>query len=439
MYTAEVSHPDMRSVTSAFYPVFLSVGLCYGFLIGYVYEMYRTICILMLVPAILFFGASIHIPESPYWLVRQGRLSEAKASLQKLRGEDFDICPEITEIIQKNDQKDSRAKQDKRPSILDWKFFYPLLKVNSLVILQEMGGSNVLAHYMSMIFLKVGSSTNPHFSPVIVASTKILFGVLGATLLRNCKRRTVLLTFLSISAVSLLSLGLFSFENVIQEKTARKTALPLKDDQVREVVSKVKRDTTGISNIRLKSISEKPYRSQIRSDPFRSQEDQVPTTSGLWEKISTFIPIISVMAVQASETIAFVPILHLSLPAESFPTETRSAGCGLSGIAVALTRFSLLKAFPPLVEQVPFHSLMWAFAMFTLLALAASYFMLPENSGESLSKTEEKFYIKSNEQTPTLSPTLEAISYQVEVEMSAMIHENEGVDEDGSRQSSLFL
>lgn len=50
------------------------------------------------ISACISFVAIFMLPESHYWLIRQGRLVEAKKAMETIRGSSFDISPEFDDI-----------------------------------------------------------------------------------------------------------------------------------------------------------------------------------------------------------------------------------------------------------------------------------------------------------------------------------------------------
>ena len=97
------------------------------------------------------------IPESPSWLVTQGRLEQARASLTWLRGNNYDIEEEFAKLKEsytKTQMKGSAesvnlaqkgkhlVRQLSRPDV-----FKPLLLVNFLMLLQQFTGIATTTYY----------------------------------------------------------------------------------------------------------------------------------------------------------------------------------------------------------------------------------------------------------------------------------------------------
>lgn len=62
-------------------------------------------------PALVRFIAFFFLPESPRWLVGAGKVGRARCILQRLRGQDQNIEPELQEIRDDIEQSTRANKQ----------------------------------------------------------------------------------------------------------------------------------------------------------------------------------------------------------------------------------------------------------------------------------------------------------------------------------------
>ncbi|TRY71827.1 hypothetical protein TCAL_01072 [Tigriopus californicus] len=339
VYTAEITHPDFRGVTSAFYSVQLSTGLLYGFLLGYFLEDWRLVTAFMALPSLALFFLSLFIPDSPYWLVEKNQCEKARKELKRLRGSRSNYEAEFHEILTRKREKDTLDNEEQSDSGMRWisvgrssRFWKPFLKIGVLMCLSELAGMNVLAQYMVIVFDESGSSVAPELAPIIVASVRLGIACISTVVLRYSPRKPLFLLCCVVICLSYVAMGSFTY--------------------------------------------------------LKSDLDE-HTSIGF---ISAFgwIPLTCLVAIQGSQTIGFLSIIHFNLQAESFSTEIRSFGCGLLGVVTSLARFATTKLFPQMISWFGLFGVFYFFAGVMLVILCYTFVIMPENKGQSLVHTESK-------------------------------------------------
>ena len=297
---------------------------------------------LLSIPAGLFFILCCFIPNSPYWLVEKNRLEEAQASLSWLRGgQNSDFQEEFQEMVEKKRAKDEENLNNK-PGICgafsNGRFWRPFLRIAFLMCLTEWAGMNVIAQYMVIIFRESGSAIAPTVAPIIVAGVRVGLACVSTFILRYSPRKPLFLTCCVLIFLSYMALGGFNF-----------------------------------------------CKAKLQEDKSQSEE-----YLSLISKLG-WVPLLSVMTVQAAQTIGFLSVLHFNLQAESFPTDLRSTACGLVGMVTALTRFVTTKLFPQLTEWFGYHGVFWFYGVFVAIIFFYAIKIMPENKGKSLVQTESNF------------------------------------------------
>lgn len=338
-----MAHPDFRGTTSAFYPTFLSAGLLYGFVLGNFISQLRLFTLLLTIPAMIYFFMCLFIPNSPYWLVARGRLDEAQKSLQWLRGAKSDVQEEFKEILNKSEKNSADSKASWKSSLTSSELWRPLIRIGVLMLLVEWSGSNLISQYMVIVIQESGSSIEPNLATIGVALARMIFGSMSTVILRYCPRRPLLLLCTFLSMISFLSLG--TFKHLVTTST---------------------------------NISE--------------NHTSTEGTDGFQESFG-WIPMVSIGLIQACETVGFIAIVHLTLQAESFPTRVRAIGCGLLGVVTALARFGIAKIFPLFLSVLGFEGVFWLFAVILMIIFIYCWIIVPENKGQSLTKTEDKMMV----------------------------------------------
>ncbi|XP_038888814.1 polyol transporter 5-like isoform X2 [Benincasa hispida] len=231
VYTAEVSPASSRGCLSSFPEVFLNVGILLGYVSNYAFSKlpirlgWRFMLGIGLIPSVFLVAVVILVmPESPRWLVMQGRLGEAKQVLIRTSDSIEESVQRLAEI--KNAVGISASCKDDVIQIPKqithgsgvWKelFLHPTPAVRHILItvlgvhfFQEASGMNAVVLYSPRIFEKAGISSSDHklLATVAVGITKTVFILVATVLFDRVGRRPLILTSIGGMIISLTTLG----------------------------------------------------------------------------------------------------------------------------------------------------------------------------------------------------------------------------------------
>lgn len=103
VYMAETSPEDIRGFLGASFQVMICLGQVTSALVDALFSSvsagWRWDFGLAGIPGLILLVGFFFCPESPRWLVKQGRITDARAVLKKLRSERCDVESELQEII----------------------------------------------------------------------------------------------------------------------------------------------------------------------------------------------------------------------------------------------------------------------------------------------------------------------------------------------------
>jgi len=326
VYNAEIAHPEMRGSLGAIIPAMASLGTLYTFLVGHLTESWRTVAFSQIASALLLGLATAVAPESPYWLVERGRETEARRSLLRLRGKEYNVEKELREIVEKKQKKEQGGERSVLKSIFSKEFLLPFVKIGILMSLSQWAGINILSSYLVTVFEESGSSLDPSLAPIMVSAIQLVLSILSSFVLRFSPRKPLFLA--CASAICLGEATLATHHHL----------------------------TRGLSE------SEAEY---------------------------GWVPVLAITLVQSARTIGFMSIIQL-LIAESFQTNIRSYASGICGAFTGLNQFVSTKIFPVLLAGIGLAGSFWIFSGVMLVGIVYAAFSIPENRNQSLVKTEEK-------------------------------------------------
>lgn len=219
-YIAEVAPPALRGRLATLQQLAIVLGLFAAFLSNYLIAdaagsaqnilmldiaAWRWMFWAELVPAILFLVGVLFIPESPRYLVAQGKLDDAKTVFSKISNDNLDS--------QISDVKGS-LQSDKKPSIRDLfidgsKKVHPIVWAGvALSVFQQFVGINVVFYYGSELWQAAGfDESQSLFINVLAGTTNIVSTFIAIALVDKIGRKPLLLVgsigmFVSLSALT---------------------------------------------------------------------------------------------------------------------------------------------------------------------------------------------------------------------------------------------
>jgi len=143
------------------------------------------------VPALLFFAGSLFIPESPRWLVKNGRPEQARRVLARIGGAAFAEA-EVRDIQSTISRQEIRSVRFK--DLLEPKMTKILFVGITLAVLQQWSGINVIFNYAEEIFREAGYGVSSiMFNIVITGAVNLLFTLIAIQTVDRFGRRALML------------------------------------------------------------------------------------------------------------------------------------------------------------------------------------------------------------------------------------------------------
>ncbi|XP_011869616.1 PREDICTED: solute carrier family 2, facilitated glucose transporter member 8-like [Vollenhovia emeryi] len=215
MYCGEIAETSIRGSLGSFLQLFITIGFLYAYAIG-PFVSYVVFWILCSILPVIFFVSFMMMPESPYFLLKQGRRDAAIASLAKLRGKsEAAVQKEADEIQEILD--DAFKNQVGISELFKVKVnFKALIYTCAMVSFQQFTGINIVLFYMQNIFIAAGGLVPTEIAPIIIGVVQVLASAVTPLVVDRLGRR-VLLVFSGIGeTVSLCALGLYFYLKEVQ-------------------------------------------------------------------------------------------------------------------------------------------------------------------------------------------------------------------------------
>ncbi|KAL4273411.1 hypothetical protein GQ457_13G006970 [Hibiscus cannabinus] len=247
LYNAEISPASSRGFLTSFPEVCINVGILFGYVSNYGFSKlplslgWRFMLGIGAIPSAFLVFAVLAMPESPRWLVMQGRLDEAKIVLEKTLDTKEEAQLRLNDIKEAagipQDCTGDAVVPNRSHGKGVWRelFLHPTPSVKHVVIcavgihfFQQSSGVDAVVLYSPRIFEKAGitSSNDKLLATVAVGFVKTIFILVATFFLDKVGRRALLLFSVGGMVASLSALG-FSLTIINHSETKIPWAIAL--------------------------------------------------------------------------------------------------------------------------------------------------------------------------------------------------------------------
>jgi len=210
VYISEISPPKHRGVLAGTFQLAIVTGILLSLISNYLLlnigdQNWRWMLFSGALPAVAFFLMLLVIRTSPRWLVKMGRIAEAKKNIEDLSSHEIDTERTILDIQESINIENTGARINL--------FKKPYRKITFIGIfvgiINQLTGIGVVFYYSSQIFSIAGFSTdNSMAQSVILGITNLVFTLLAMSIIDKVGRKKLLLTG---QLGMMVVLGLFGF------------------------------------------------------------------------------------------------------------------------------------------------------------------------------------------------------------------------------------
>jgi len=209
-YLAELAPGKVRGMLSSLNQLMIVSGILIAYIVDDILAdsaNWRAMIAAAIIPAVILLVGMLRMPESPRWLLKNGRPDEARAVLHStLQGQGVEAeFDEIREIIRLDGEQQKGTLKD-----LTAKWARPALVVALILAVgQQFSGVNAVNTYAPIMFNNLGfGAAASLLAAVVLGIVKVLFTVGEMFVVDKWGRRPLLQVGGALMAVTLIVLGL---------------------------------------------------------------------------------------------------------------------------------------------------------------------------------------------------------------------------------------
>ncbi|XP_014253816.1 facilitated trehalose transporter Tret1-like [Cimex lectularius] len=371
VFSAESSIPSLRGYLVSGTSIAISMGVAIVYIMGLIFKenwkLTAGLCSIFPVCSAILIG--FLMPESPVWLMVNGKPDAACKSLKLLRGTN-----DISDIEHELDELSERVNMNKKgktnlmstiKAMGKPESYKPLIIMNLFFFFQQLTGVFVVIFYAVDVVREAGVTMDPFIVAVLIGITRLGVTIFSAWMSRAYGRRpTAIISGVGMT-VSLVTLATFLY-------VTQSTHL---SDTLFEGESET--NTTNLSEFFNSTLETfKPGNSS------ELENAEIPSPS--------LLPVISILLYILASTVGFLT-LPWAMIGEVYPARIRGVASGLTTCITYLVSFVAVKLYPTMLTVLGKHGVFFFYGSMAFLGTIFVIFYLPETQGKTLAEIEKYF------------------------------------------------
>ncbi|XP_076051922.1 facilitated trehalose transporter Tret1-like isoform X2 [Oratosquilla oratoria] len=204
--SVELMSPEVRGMLTTVSQIMASAGIMDFYLMAK-FLPWRVATGVCAAPLAFVIVALYFVPESPYWLMKKGKESSARAALARIRGPRGNVEEELGTIRRGLASQPSTTVKDQFRQLRVSSNYTPVLLATALNLLPVLGGRFAIFQYAIFIFQDAEVDLDPFTCTVLVGVVRLVFTIVSCLVIDHVGRRPLLITCSIISGASLVATG----------------------------------------------------------------------------------------------------------------------------------------------------------------------------------------------------------------------------------------
>jgi MFS family permease len=330
------------------------------------------------VPALVYFGALLIVPESPRWLGMQGRSSEARAVMERVHGVAGaeKVLSDLAGTVDPGRPGSAIPLRELFATSMRRVLFIGLV----VAVLQQITGINAVFFYAPMIFEQSGIGTDAAFmQAVFVGLVNLAFTIAALLLIDRLGRRPLLLAGTAGVTVCMMLLG-WAFASATYTLSERSLSeLP---DAVDVQALAPLADRTFESDIAFKDA----VAAALGPETAAAHESALVAAS---IHVNSGLILAGILGFVASFAVSLGPVMWV-LFSELFPNRIRGVAISFVGLVNSAVSFLVQLLFPWELARIGSAGTFLLYGLFAFVGFLLILRLMPETKGRSLEELESQ-------------------------------------------------